>query len=546
MIPTRRFARAGLLLAAALAPAALAASARVSAAYPGTGPWALEGYRPLDRRYMAVVVGRVLQRYGADFEVPGAAAPPDAEDLDLPWITRAVAAGVVRLRKGKLDARARVTRLELAFTLDRLMRRCRGQPPRVAKRRFPYPTDVDLSGPARDALNRILRLRIMRADDRRFRPRKTASRYRMLVAADRLTRLLDSRPERQGFDFSDLPESHWARRSVQSCYRRGLIGPPIFEPGLTREDPPPHRLLGRFAEVNPLAERPFQPRLTPSEFASAVLPGTETLRAHQDALVSAELELGKLLVAWDELRVLGRAAGSPRARFLGRVARARRRVGRTHLELGRLLDDLSKGPRDGPDPAVRAELGPRIRASEADAEVLFRRFTALFDEARGVLPETPPSALPRNLPLAARSSPLSSLGAGGELEAARRAATALLRAPEQPVLGAGGPLRGRGVVADAALDDPTPLGAPSPGGAASSPNLGGALGDDLGDDLGGGLGDDLGGGLGDDPGDDLGGGLGDDLGDDLGGGLGDDLGGDLGDDLDGGLGDDLGDDLGDL
>lgn len=463
----------------------------ITPGWPGDHREEFQGYQLLTRRYLAATAGRVLQRYGRELEYPAVESPADLRPEDAPWILRTLAAGVMAPRgkpgdPGLFQPDLPVSRLEAALTLDRLSRVLRGYPVRIQERRFPWPRDLPLSGEDREAVDRVLRLRLLRADDGRFRPEKSATRYELAEALDRLLKLMETRPERASRDFPDVAPSHHARRAVRNLYTRGIFGPPIGEPGTTRDDPPPHRLFGTGENrVLPLSERPFQRRAPEIEVAAEAAPAVSTLRDLQRSLQTESLALVGLLERWDGLRVRGQAAGKPLAELQTQVTQARRRVGRIHLALVRLGEELVPYPIDrttpflkqSPAPEVKSHLAPDVASARAEAKRLYQRFSLLHDESKGLLPETPPTLLPRTLPLAARATSVAGLAAGGEIEnLTPRVSDALLLVPPS-----GDPVRGPGPGTDP-LAAPRIASGPDPAaGSMGSDDL--DLGDELGEDF---------------------------------------------------------------
>lgn len=473
------------LLALPTSPAG-AASLAFSPAYPGQGP-AFEGWRPLTRRYLGVLVGRALQRYQRALEYPSVDAPEDVAEADLGPLVRALAAGTMRATDGRFQPQRPVSRLELALTLDRLGQACRGWPERISSRRFPWPRDLPgLAAPVRQAMDRVLRLRLLRADEGLFWPRMTASRYEALVALDRLLTVLGTRPSRPPVDYPDVPPAHYARLAIRDLYGRGLLGAPVIAEGQTRLDPPPHRIRGPYAPTLPLAERPFRPR-TELDLATSELPGARRLDELGARLQEEETRRVLLEGAWDRLRVEGRASGDPRVQLLNEVTEHRRQVGRIHLALGRLVEDLPVGPRDSLASQARASLGPEVNRVQGSAKDLYRRLTSLRDQVLGTVAVPLPGMFMPPLPLAARGTPVAGLLVGGLVGGERQTLDdELLLVPEgPPPRGSAPPLPGARAGAGGRTEQSLPG---EPRGEASGDGMGDSMGDDLGDDLG--MGDD--------------------------------------------------------
>jgi hypothetical protein len=411
----------------------------VDRTYPGSGT-DFEGWRPLTRRYLAVLVGRTLGRYQTPLDYPSVEAPPDVEDRDLGDIVRALAAGVMSAPRGRFDPMGKVNRLNLALTLDRLGRSCRGWPDTLPRRRFHWPQDLHLAQDQREAMERIFRFRILRSDDlffsdrKRFRPRRVATRYEAMVALDRVLTVLGTRPERYPVNYPDLPDAHYARLAIRDLYRRGILGYPLPGRGQTRSNPPPQRV--RFAPTTPaptlpLARAPYRPR-TVLDLATSELPGARKLDALTHKIDVETVQRNLLDGAWDRLRVHAQASGLPRQKLLTKITAHRRKVGRIHLALGRLLEDLPTGRRGGPEILARTTLRPPLRKAQQKAKQLYRRFTNLRDQVRGVAAVPLPNYILPLLPLAARGTPLAGLLEGGALEGDRSdLSDALLLTPER-------------------------------------------------------------------------------------------------------------------
>lgn len=408
--PLRRAVWLGTFLAAAV-PAA-----PIGPAYPAPGA-EVEGWRICTRRDLGIYLGRMLARYGKDIVFAAAEAPRDVAADDLPAILKALTFGVLAAPGGRFRPGAEVTRLELALAVDRAANLCLGYPPRIAKRRFPWPRDLTrLPPPEAEAMERVLRLRLLRAEDKEFLPRQAVSRYEAMVALARMLEHMGTRDERPPVEFPDLPPHHYARHGVRVCYARGLIGPPLPGLGLTREDPGPHRLFGRDEPVTALSRTPFQVNPAPADLSASFFPASEELRALHGRVQEEEVELIRLKNKWDELRITGADAGLPRRDLQAEVARHRQRVGRLDLALARSIEDLERAPRTAAEPAARARLDPVAAGYRTEARQLYEAYTRLFDELRGAVPAAPPQGRPRPLPLAARGSAVGGLLEGAPLE----------------------------------------------------------------------------------------------------------------------------------
>jgi hypothetical protein len=485
---------------------------KVTRAWPARGA-EFEGWRPLSRRFLAKLVGRVLRRYQRALEYPSVEAPPDAAEEDLDGVVRALASGVMRAPKGEFRPGRTVTRLELALTLDRLGRACRGWPVDLPRRRFSFPRDLNRPRDQRDAVDRMLRYRVMRADEGRFRPRATVSRYGTAIALDRLLTVLGTRPERGRVEYPDVAPNHYARRALRDLYARGILGPPVVGEGSTRRDPLPHRLRKtRPDPVLPLAVRPYRVR-SDLDLATSELPAARELDqmgAKVQDLDTRRLVLGQ---AWDRLRAVGKDSGIPRKKLMRQVREARRDVGRLHLAMGRLYEELPRSPRGSEAASLRVSLAPAVRAGRREAKRSYQAYTRLYDQIRGAAAIPLPEEVPPALPLAARGTPLAGILPGGVV-------TAVAASAVDKTLALAPATRPRG---------PSPGVEPSADPVSSVDSM-----DSLGDDLDAGISAEDDAKLGGDPmGEDLGDELGDDLDLDL-----EDEGGEMGDDLEGDLGDD--------
>jgi len=165
---------------------------------------------------------------------------------------------------------------------------------------------------------------------------------------------------------------------------------------VTRGDPPAHRmalLQGGSEEVLALARRPFRPRPTGVEVATALHPASEEVRELQATVQKKKVRLTVLANRWDRLRIQGRAAGRPKQDLLREITRERRSLGRTHLSLSRLLEGLAPGPWRACSPGA-----PSTRAAPGSpTSSRWRRRSA-----RGALP--PPPARSRSSEPASRAT----------------------------------------------------------------------------------------------------------------------------------------------
>lgn len=427
-----------VFLASLFAPLACALPPGViDRTYPGSGP-DFEGWRPLTRRYLAVLAGRVLSRYQASLDYPSAEVPADVPERDLGDVVRTLAAGVMSAPGGRFRPAGKVNRLSLSLVLDRLGRSCRGWPDTVPRRRFHWPRDLRLPRDQQEAMERIFRFRILRADDlffssrKRFRPRRVATRYEALVALDRVLTVIGSRPERGPVDYPDVPDAHYARLAIRDLYRRGILGFPLPGNGVTRVNPPAHRIrpVSRAAPTLPLARAPYRPR-TELDLVTSELPGARRLDTLLGELDELEVQRVRLVGQWDQLRVRGEDSGQPRKDLLEEVTLQRREVGRLHLSLARLQEDLPSGPKGSLRSRSRSTLRPAVQGGMTSAKSLYRRFTELRDQVRGVAAVPLPNHILPLLPLAARGTPLAGLLDGGEVAGEEgRIDTALLLTPE--------------------------------------------------------------------------------------------------------------------
>ncbi len=384
---------------------------RITRAWPSAGE-NVEGWRPLTRRYLANWVGRTLQRYQRDSEYPSQEVPQDVSPQDLVHVVRALSAEVMSARTGKFQPKRTVTRMEFALVLDRLGRACRGWPQKIAPRRFRFPTDVRRPRDQLAALNRLFRLRVVRAEDGTFRPRAQISRYEGAIGLDRLLTVLGTRSARRPLEYPDVPASHFARRALRDLYTRGIMGPPILEKGVTHLDPGAHRLLGGNRPVLPLAARPFKPRTT-TDLITSELPTARDLDSLNATVQNLETTRVALHNAWDRLRVQGASGGEPRRKLLEGIQKKRREVGRAHLAMGRLWEDLPRGGKGSAESRQRETLLPAVKTARAEAKRVYKLYTRLFDQVRGTASTPLPKEVPAGLPLAARGTSLAGILPGG-------------------------------------------------------------------------------------------------------------------------------------
>lgn len=466
---------------------------RVTRAWPARGD-AFEGWRPLSRRFLAKLVGRSLRRFQRALEYPSVEAPPDVAEEDLDGVVRALASGTMQAPGGQFRPGRTVTRLELALVLDRLGRSCRGWPVDLPRRRFSFPKDLNRPRDQRDAVDRMLRYRVMRSEKGRFRPRATVSRYGAAIALDRLLTVLGTRPERSRVEYPDVAPNHYARRALRDLYARGILGPPLVGEGRTRRDPLPHRLKNSSREpVLPLAARPYRVR-SDLDLATSELPAARELDQLGARVQDKDTRRQVLAQAWDRLRALGKDSGSARSKLLRQVREARRDVGRLHLAMGRLYEELPRSPRGSQAASLRVSLAPAVRAGRREAKRSYQAYTRLYDQIRGAASVPLPDQVPPALPLAARGTPLAGILPGGLVTAVAASAVdktlALApatrpRGPSPGVETRAPGLPGGGISADLAESSPSSDLDVSDVGALD------ALEDELGDDLGDELGDDL-------------------------------------------------------